>query len=161
MLAPSLLISESLKIDFTDVNSFTDFSVSGLSEEKTQSIFKAELLDELAAYTQKRLEAGQVLSITFTDVDMAGDIQPWRNRYNADIRYIEAIYPPRLTFTYTLTDDDGEVMMEGEAAIKDLTFQMSSGAMVRHRFSNFPYESELLKDWIRKTLVKPSSADQG
>ena len=92
--------------EYKDVDDYTDFSVNGLSEEKTLGIFESELEDELDRFAKKYLPEGYTLSITFTDIDMAGDIQPWRNRHNADIRYVERIYPPRLAFTYVLKDTE-------------------------------------------------------
>lgn len=136
--------------EFTDVDKYTDFSVNGLSEKKTLSIFKAELKTELERLAKKYLEEGQVLTLNFTDIDMAGDIQPWRNRYNADIRYVENIYRPRLEFTYTLTDKDENILSEGEADIVDLAFMMNTLATFRAHHMSFFYELDLLSNWVRK-----------
>ncbi|MGC9452324.1 MAG: DUF3016 domain-containing protein [Oceanipulchritudo sp.] len=140
--------------EFENVEDYTDLSVSGMSEEKSLPLFKAEMDEELEASAEKYLQDGQTLALTFTDVDMAGDIQPWRNRYNADIRYVEAIYPPRLKFRYTLTDADGKVLEEGAESISDLAFQMNVTASIRQNFRNFHYETDLMKDWIRKMFRK-------
>ena len=138
--------------EYENVEKFTDFSVSGLSEIKTLKIFESELETELERFAKKYIDEGSVLEIVFTDIDMAGDIQPWRNRHNADIRYIERVYIPRLAFRYTLKDADGNVVDEGEASISDLAFDMSVIAPMRTQHMNFFYETNLLGDWIRKTM---------
>lgn len=137
--------------EFTDVDKFTDFSVNGLTEKKTTSIFQAELKPELERLAKKYLKEGQVLTLNFTDIDMAGDIQPWRNRYNADIRYVEDIYRPRLEFTYSLADADGNILDEGEADIVDLAFMMNTMGTFRAHHMSFFYEIDLLSNWMRKT----------
>ena len=83
---------------------------------------------------------------------MAGDIQPWRNRHNADIRYIERVYPPRMELAYKLTDADGKVVLEGEETISDISFDFNILAPIRTQTMSFFYEINMLEDWIRKTF---------
>ena len=160
-LPVGLLTGAEIVAEFENVEDYTDFSLSGLSEKKTLPIFKAEFTDAAKSIAKKHLKDDQVLELTFTDIDLAGDIQPWRNRYNADIRYIEAVYPPRLVFTYVLKDGAGEVIDEGEASISDLAFQMSSVAAIKSQFQHFYYEAELLESWVRKTFRKARDAGTG
>jgi hypothetical protein len=158
--AGTALYAAEVQPEFENVKDFTDFSISGLSEEKTLRIFQAELDDALPQFAEKHLRGGERLVIRFTDVDMAGDIQPWRNSTNADIRYVEAIYPPRLKFRYQLTDSEGAVVDEGEDSISDMAFQMSTAAVFRGRFQHFAYELELLESWMRKTFGKRGSESE-
>jgi hypothetical protein len=159
MLLPLAYASASeIVAEFTDVDKYTDFSVNGLTEEKTLSIFKAELKPELERLAKKYIKEGQVLTLNFTDIDMAGDIQPWRNRYNADIRYVEDVYRPRLVFTYSLADADGNVIDEGEADVVDLAFMMNTLATFRAHHMSFFYELDLLSNWMRKTSRSQWSA---
>lgn len=153
--------AQSIETSLRNPEDFRDFSVNGLNEEKSARILKAELADVLPRVAGRYLPAQTTLYITFTDIDMAGEIQPWRNIHNADIRYVEQIYPPRLQFSYSLVNDqNGETMAEGEDKISDMAFQMNAGASIRTRHESFFYETELLSDWIRQTfrdLKKPDS----
>ena len=88
---------------------------------------------------------------------VAGDIQPWRNTHNADIRYIERVYPPRMELGYTLKDADGNVVSEGEETIADIAFDFNILAPIRSNSMSFFYEITLLEDWIRKTFRKLKS----
>ena len=159
--AASQVGAAGLQVNVVDVDSFTDFSVSGMSESKTLSIFQAELEDEIEDLTSRFLTKGETLVIDISDIDMAGDIQPWRNRHNADIRYIEPVYPPRLVFTYVLTDADGKVLSEGSESISDLAYQTSSITGWRARSMSFYYEFELLKDWLLNLMLEVRSDRTG
>ena len=151
-LLPLTSLAGTVQAEFGEFEDFTDFSVSGLSETKTLRIFKAELEPVLEKLADKYLKDEETFTINFTDIDMAGDIQPWRNTTNADIRYVEAVYPPRLKFTYALQDSSGETVMEGEESISDLSFQMNTIAPIRNRSMHFFCEMTLLEDWMRKTF---------
>lgn len=157
LFIPALAPAGTITAEYPDVTEFTDFSLSGLSEEKTLKIFQAELEPVLEKLAKKYLAEDESLVIRFTDIDMAGDIQPWRNRHNADIRYVEAIYPPRLKFTYVRTGQDGVVLDEGEASLSDLAFQMNATASIRAHNENFFFETTLLEDWMRKTARQAKS----
>ncbi len=141
-----------IKVEFQDVDKYTDFSVSGLSEEKTLGLFESELEDELKQFAERYIVGDHTLEIVFIDIDMAGDIQPWRNRHNADIRYIERVYPPRMELSYTLKDADGNVVSEGKERIADIAFDFNILAPIRSNSMSFFYEITLLEDWIRKNF---------
>ncbi|MCC5805338.1 MAG: DUF3016 domain-containing protein [Opitutales bacterium] len=148
---PALAAAASLEVSFVDPKSFRDFSVNGMSEERTQPVFERELARNLAPRLESLL-GDRTLVIEFTDIDMAGDIQPWRNRHNQDIRYVEHIYPPRLEFNYTVKVAEGEVILEGSENLRDMSFMYRVRSP---RMSDtFFYETELLRDWVRRDLMR-------
>jgi hypothetical protein len=147
------LMAEPIKMNFESIEDFSDFSVSGMSETKTRSIFEGEAARNLRL--KKYIGEDRTLELTFHDIDMAGDIQPWRNPNNADIRYIKSIYPPTLKFSYVLKDAAGATIAEGEESLRDLNFDF--GITGRFRDESFKYELIMLEDWARKTLPKVSS----
>ena len=151
-MLPVAAIAGEIHFEFEGVGDYTDFSVSGLSEERTLPLLEAELEDEIQAWTKKYVAGDQVLTIKITDIDMAGDIQPWRNTYSADIRYVEPVYPPRIKLSYTLADADGNIIKEGEDSLTDLGFQQSTITAMRLQHENFGYELELLRNWMRRTF---------
>lgn len=154
LLPLSGLVAAQITIEFQGIADYTDFSVSGMSEEKTLPILEGELESDLEVWAKKYLQEGQSLHIVVSDIDMAGDIQPWRNRHNADIRYVERIYIPRMKLSYTLKDAEDKVLAEGEESISDLDFQDNSLAAMRGSFETFFYEREMLGNWIRQTFRK-------
>jgi hypothetical protein len=92
------------------------------------------------------------LKVTFTDIDLAGDYEPWRGPQLMDVRIVKSIYPPRLTFTFQLTDESGRVLSEGERKLVDLGFQMR----ITRSFNDdlLRYEKDMLTDWLRDELKK-------
>ncbi|MEY4939034.1 MAG: hypothetical protein RIQ93_769 [Verrucomicrobiota bacterium] len=74
---------------FTDVRS----RAMGTFEETS---YLAQLRDYLVAQAGRYVPAGHTLAVTFTDVDMAGDFEPWRGVRWDEIRVLKEIYPPRL-----------------------------------------------------------------
>jgi len=138
-----------IKTTYEGVDDYTDFSYAGSRPAKTQPIFERELQQSrLARYVGD----DRVLELNFTDIDLAGDIQPWRNSSFADIRYVESVYPPRMKFSYVLRDSDGNEIASGEEKLSDLGFDFR----IRPNLHSdpFDYDLEMLSDWARKTLPK-------
>jgi len=147
----NLLAEASITATFEDVETFQDFEYSGMNAVKTKSSFLRALDREGQRVAKRVLEDGQTLKLHFKDIDMAGDVQPWRNRDNADIRYIESVYPPRLEFDYQLLNADGKVIEEGEAKYTDLAFDFSAATKL-NRDDPFFFEIQAIENWIRRKL---------
>lgn len=107
-------------------------------------------LDTLKEYLTKRaargLLPGQKLAITITDVDLAGDYEPWRGPQWSDVRIVKDIYPPRIAFMFRLTDADGTVLKEGKRDIRDMAFMMK--ITMTFRDDPLRHEKTLLDDWL-------------
>jgi hypothetical protein len=107
-------------------------------------------LQTLSDYIVKRanvyLNAGQHLAVTLTDVDLAGEVEPWRDP-GSNVRYVKEIYRPRIALTFKLTDDTGKVLKEGDRALSDSTFMMNINP---DRSDPRVYEKRLLDDWMRR-----------
>jgi len=92
------------------------------------------------------LKEGQTLSMTITDVDLAGEYEPWRSPDFDDIRIVKDIYPPRISFSFELKDSEGTVLKSGEEKLVDMSFQY------RVRISSYDdlfYDKEMITDWMR------------
>jgi hypothetical protein len=133
-------------VNFDHPEKFTDVKDSYMDTDKgrdsTLQLFK-EYLQERAP---RFLTDGQTLAITFTDIDLAGEFEPQRGPDFNNVRIIKDIYPPRLTFTYKLTDASGVVLKEGQEKLVDLSFQMS--ATVIDNNDPLHYEKSMLRDWL-------------
>ena len=138
-----------VSLSFGDVESFRDFEYQGFSETRSVKPFTREL-NRYFKRVAPRYLGDHTLEIHFSDIDLAGDIQPWRNRYNRDIRYVESIYPPRAEFTYTLRDAQGNIVQEDAAKLIDLGFDFKFSLRIRHE--PFFYEQEMLRSWMRQTI---------
>src|SRR5881227_3849282 len=102
---PNPAPSGDVTVNFTDPDKFTDVrdSVNGGPSKY--------YLEEIARYVKeeasKHISAGQKLTVTFKDIDLAGDIPPGSIH---DVRIIKEIYIPRMEFHFQLVDSTGAVI---------------------------------------------------
>jgi hypothetical protein len=116
---------------------------------------RADILDLLKDYIQERAQSfvreGEKLSITITDVDLAGDYEPWRGAFTHDIRIVKDIYPPRISLSFKLTGADGEVIKQGTRDLKNLGFLQSIAPPVNE---SYRHEKALIDDWLRAEFAR-------
>jgi hypothetical protein len=89
--------------------------------------------------------------MTFTDIDLAGEYEPWRGGQWSDVRIIKDIYSPRFVFSYKLTDAAGAVLKEDKVDLRDLTFMMR---VTISRNEPLRFEKDILADWIRSVVPR-------
>jgi hypothetical protein len=116
----------------------------------------------LTAYLQKRadkqLPPGQRLEVTFDDIKLAGDYEPWHSPQAQDIRFMKDIYPPRATLTYKLTDADGRTIREGTSKLLDMAFMERS--MPAADTDRLRFDKRMLDDWLRKEFRDDRTASR-
>ncbi|MBX3750793.1 MAG: DUF3016 domain-containing protein [Opitutaceae bacterium] len=114
---------------------------------------QAANLDSLKQYIEERgnelVADGQKLTVTLTEVDLAGDFEPWRDPAMNDVRIVKDIYPPRIDLEFKLTGADGKVIKEGKRELRDLAFMMKLSI---HRDDPFRHEKQLLNEWLTREL---------
>lgn len=137
---------------FDHPEKYTDLKDDGMDQdnENGQKHYLPQLKEHLEKEAGRLLAPGQKLTVTFSDIDLAGDYEPWRGPQLMDVRIVKAIYVPRLTFTFQLADESGRVLSEGERKLVDLGFQMR----ITRSFNNdlLRYEKDMLTDWLRDEL---------
>jgi hypothetical protein len=157
--APPATSSIHVEVTFDHPEKFTDVKDSSMGTDKgrdsTLELFK-EYLQERAP---RFLAEGQTLAIVFTDIDLAGEFEPQRGPRFDNVRIIKDIYPPRLTFTYKLTDASGAVLKEGHEKLVDLSFQMT-GSVIDNN-DPLHYEKSMLNDWLHNQFKHPKKSAAG
>lgn len=142
-----------IKVVFDHPEKYADLKDSSMDSdnERGRAYFLPLLKEHLEQEAALRLAPGQKLTITFTDIDLAGDFEPWRGPQLSDVRIIKDIYAPRLNFTFQLTDADGRTLKEGERKLTDLAYQMR----ITRAFRDDPlrYEKDLLDDWLQREFT--------
>ncbi len=134
--------SDKVTVTFQNPDGFTDVSDSHSNQTSTDD------LDELRDYIEKTaaslLPDGTKLSVTFLDLDLAGQIRPDKD----NVRVMTSTTIPRAHVKFQLLDGEGKVVKEGERKLSDMNYQNSIGIVGR----NEPlfYEKQLLKDWLSK-----------
>ncbi len=136
-----------ITVNYQDPENFTDMKDGFYGTAKGMAAYQEEFAKYVTRTADRFLPQGQTMEITFTDVDMAGDFEPWRGSQASDVRIIKSIYPPRLKFNYVVKDADGVVVKDGSERLSDLSFQNAIGL---NRQDTFYYEQSLIGDWLRK-----------
>ena len=141
--------SSTVEVNFENSDKFTDVKDSYGASERTNESYLRTLKEHLERTATKRLPAGQRLSVTITDIDMAGDFEPWRAPQFQDVRIVKDIYPPRIDLSFRLMDANGTVLAEGQRELRDLSFNMRTGLPTN---DTLRHEKALLDDWLRREL---------
>ena len=142
-------VKQKVQVKFVDPDKFSDIRDANMPSEKGQAAYLDIIRKHLEESAGKYLTDGQKLDVTVTNIDMAGDFEPWGGMQTQDIRIIKDIYPPRVDLSFKLTDADGKVIKEGSRELRDLNFMMNISL---NRDEELHYVKELLNDWIRKDL---------
>ena len=83
-----------------------------------------------------------------TDVDRAGNFEPWRPYPMREVRIIKDIYPPRIDLRFRLLDADGKTIREGTRKLRDPGFM--SDSINTSSNDTLRYEKALIDRWLRK-----------
>ena len=140
-----------VEVSFEKPEEFTDFTHSYTQKDYQQDGLMAEIREHVQQRAASRLAAGQKLVVKFTDIDLAGDFEPWRVSTNQDIRIVKDLYPPRMKLEFKLLNADGSVAAEGKRSLVNLGF-MSSLAFPQS--DPLRYDKEMLTDWLRTELTQ-------
>ncbi|MEO6568026.1 MAG: DUF3016 domain-containing protein [Opitutaceae bacterium] len=144
------------EVVFFESERFTD--VRDTSTDAPQG--RDYILRELKTYLQERAQdyvpEGAKLSVTVTDIDLAGEFEPWRVGSAADVRIVKEIYPPRIKLSFRLTDAAGDVVKQGERELTNPNFLM----MALPTMVNDPYRHEkaLIDDWLSREFTRPKKS---
>jgi hypothetical protein len=139
------------KVEFFEPQKFTDVCDSYMGDPD-RSPYLQQIREHLLEHARHYVPEGQTLSVTFTDIDMAGDFEPWLGPRWADVRIVKDIYPPRINLTFQLTDAGGQVIKQGKRELRDLAFMMK--ITLAFRDDPVRHEKALLDDWLRSEFPR-------
>ena len=133
-------------VNFEAPDQFTDMGRMYASGRGADPGYLEELRQHIQRVGSDRLPAGYSLSLTITDVDMAGQFEPERGPQFTDIRMVRSIYPPRIRLNYRLTDPNGAVRSEGERRLSDQSFDWKVTPVDRQ--DPLRHEKALIDDFL-------------
>jgi hypothetical protein len=135
-------------IEFVQPERFTDFRIQGRQETESAQIFRDQVSSYLSPAVAKRFP-GATLSLKFTDIDLAGRLEPWRIRKFDDVRFDFDGSPLRLYFVYTLADSKGKVLASGsESLVESYYLNRHIGYPNSEEVSTLFYEKVALSRWL-------------
>ena len=113
------------------------------------------LLDELARFVREAGEryvpAGRSLEVRVTDVDLAGELEPWRGPQFESTRFMRDVYAPRIDLEFRLTDTAGTLVGEGTRSLRDPNYLTQAGRVTEDRLR---HEKALLRDWLEREFAR-------
>jgi hypothetical protein len=140
--ALSEAVAGPIEVAFSGVDRYVDAGDSP-SEVKDNLTTLKRHLERLGTDT---LPKGSTLRVEFTDVDLAGRVQP-ALRLPQRVRVLDgAVDGPRLTLKYTFTTADGR-SESGSEALTDPAYLVHPSAS--QGSSPLRYETRLLTQWVR------------
>lgn len=92
---------------------------------------------------------GDHLTITFSDIKLAGDFEPQRGGNWDETRIIKSIWYPRFTFTWQLTDGAGHVLRQGSEHILANDFK---DTLTPDATDPLGYENMILRNWMDEKI---------
>ena len=137
-----------VEVNYQSPDQFTDMSRSYSALRGADEGYLSELREYIQRTGSHRLPARFALSITITDVDMAGQFEPERGPQAIDVRIVKAIYPPRIDLRFRLTDPSGAVRAQGERHLTNQSFQWTATPVIRD--DPLRYEKALIDDFLRE-----------
>jgi hypothetical protein len=142
---------DNVNVHYKDPQHFTEARRSGGMHMVDADAYLQPLKDYIAQRASRTLAPGQRLDIEVTDVDRAGEYEPWRGPRLEDVRIVKDIYPPRIDLDFTLYGADGKVQRTGQRKLRDPDF-LSDSTAVGH--DPLRYEKSLIDLWLRKGTGK-------
>lgn len=138
-----------VQITFANPEQFTDVRDAFVASEKGAAANVDMVRQYMVKQANKYVADGQKLEINVTNIDLAGDFEPWGQAGSEDVRIVKDIYPPRIDLSFKLTDEAGNVVKEGTRELRDLNFMMKLSI---RRDDPLRHEKELIDDWLRKDI---------
>lgn len=161
MLTTHAYAAASVEINWKDPESYTDVRPSNESRSGFQKRTFAAL-EKTFVTLAEALPDGQKLTITVTNLDLAGEVWPSSfvglgQSAASDVRLIKRIDIPRMKFSYTLTDANGAELKSADVSIKDMGFMDG----INRHFNSDPlrYEKAMIEDWFGDELA-PQTAQK-
>jgi len=142
------LYAGSVEVYWENTDNYSDLGTD-FHDDTTVKMFAEEMEPYIKRQVHDHLPDNQSMRITITNVDLAGEFEPWR--LADDVRIVRDIYPPRMEFDYTIYDSEGNIIESATENISDIDFMFNIG----RRFvgtDEFFYEKEMFQQWISQEL---------
>jgi len=152
--AESAKPASSVEVVFVQPEKFTDCKDEHIDTGRGRPAILSEIRSTIQSTASRYLPAGEYLEVRITDIDLAGDFEPWHGFENEDIRFMREIYPPRIALDFRLMRPDGRVIRADSRRLQSPGFLMTGGFPAS---DSLRYEKEMLRDWIAREF-RPSRA---
>jgi hypothetical protein len=142
-----------VNVTFVNPDKFTDVKEEVLNTERAREYYLGLLEKHILSTAPRYLTRGERLEIRITNVDLAGDFEPWHGINFSHIRILKDIYPPRMDLEFRLMDAGGNVISSGKRRLLELGYLMTTSLSPT---DNLRYDKDMITDWLRQEFRRPS-----
>lgn len=135
-----------IEVSFVEPDKFTDFKQDYYDSDRGRDHLIQQLTAHLEWLARHYVPEGAKLEVKITDIDLAGDFEPWRDVRYSSIRFLKEVYPPRMKLDFRLIGADGKVISEGHRELSELGY-LSHNLLPAS--DGLRYDKEVLTDWMR------------
>jgi hypothetical protein len=144
-----------IAVTFVQPERFTDARDGVLGSPKGTAALLTEIDRYLRTAGERYVPAGHRLDVRITNIDLAGDFEPWHGPRFDRVRFMRDIYPPRFALEFRLTDAGGAVVKEGQRVLVD---QLYLSAAALNNGEPLYCDKLLLNDWLRREFDTTAQA---
>lgn len=138
-----------ITVNFPNWQNYTDIKDAYIPTDSGEQNNLHELEKSLQEEAHYLVPDGDHLTLTFSDIDLAGEYEPQRGTEWEDVRILKEIYPPHYKFTWQLTNSAGQVVRQGKEDLTDLNYQMM---MTPTSWNPLRYDKAELRNWMQRAL---------
>lgn len=136
------------EISFDQPEKFMDFRSRDVLTTIDRDRLTTDLSSNIEKLAERILPANHSLKITFTDIDMAGNILPGANEIRKVLNNTDRTL---LKFNYEIIDDNGELIKKGQEKLVNMYFNNAMNREAKQfRKTRFAHEMVLLARWLKK-----------
>lgn len=148
--ASAMPASGIVQVVYVHPEQFTDVRDRYAAPDARREALLAQLARHLEQRGAAHTPADSTLIVAITNIDMAGEFEPWRPPPLGHIRIVKDVYLPRVALTFRLTDAGGHTVKEGRRELRGYTFP-AAGIWASDPLR---YEKALLEDWLERELPR-------
>lgn len=142
-----------VSVTFLAPEKFSDMKDDMMDSDRNREHVLGELKGHFEKMAKDYVATGQHLEVKVTDVDLAGDFEPWRGMDFGHIRILKDIYPPRMELEFRLVGADGKVVSEGKRRLQDLGYMMTLSLPTSDPLR---YDKDMIRSWMRTEFKRSS-----
>lgn len=142
-----------VEVNFFEPQNYADAKNGSYDTDRGRDQVLAQLKEHILLIAPRYLAQGQRLVINVTNVDLAGEFEPWRGMDFDHIRIVREIYPPRMTLEFQLLDAGGNVVSSGKRDLQELGYLMTLSLPTSDPLR---YDKGMISDWMRREFRRSS-----
>jgi hypothetical protein len=140
-------------ITWTNTSRYTDIE-PGTGTRKSTLAGVQKAIEDAFANAVTQLPVGYTFTADITNVDLAGQVNsPLLFRPEMmSTRVLTNNYFPAITFSYTLMDAEGKIVLnENDFILRDMDYLFSSN--LASSSTPYYYEARMVREWLVKTIA--------